>query len=42
MKKTYDKPEVSIITFEAQQPPVATASATGADGLSVSLNWLLG
>lgn len=42
MKKTYDKPEISIIILKSDECEVVTASASGDDGLSISLDWLLG
>jgi len=42
MKKTYEKPIISIIALKDEKSPVATTSAAGEDGLSISLEWLLG
>jgi len=42
MKKAYIKPEIAIIELVRESNEVVTASATGDDGMSISLDWLLG
>jgi len=41
MKKTYESPEISIVKLE-YNTVTTTVSGVGNDGLSVSLDWLLG